>query len=194
MTGSDAVRGQARALEGHIGRLAGEKAAVVPFVAAFVIFLREGIEAALLVGALLAGLRKLGRGDAARYVHVGWLLALPAGALTFFVFERVLALGADRRELLEAVVSLAAAAVLFSVSFWMISKAESRHWMAYLKGQLEASLSRKNLALLSGLAFLAVYREAAETVLFTQALLLDAGGARGQVFLGALLGLVAVGP
>jgi high-affinity iron transporter len=113
--------------------------------------------------------------------------------LTFLVFDRVLALGADRRELLEAVVSLAAAAVLFSVSFWLISKADSRQWMAYLKGQLEASLSKRSLTLLAGLAFLAVYREAAETVLFTQALLLDAGEARAQVFLGALLGLLAVG-
>lgn len=191
--GSDSVRGRSHALEGRIGRLAGEKAAVVPFLAAFVIYLREGVEAALLVGALLAGLRRLGRGDAARYIHAGWLLALPAGILTYVIFDRVLALGADRRELLEAVVSLAAAAVLFSVSFWLISKADSRQWMSYLKGQLEASLSRRSLALLSGLAFLAVYREAAETVLFTQALLLDAGAARAQVFLGALLGLVAVG-
>ena len=95
------------------------------------------------------------------------------------MFERVLALGVARRELLEGLVALLAAAVLFSVSFWMISKAESRHWLAYLRRNLETSLSQRNLRLLSGLAFLAVYREAAETVLFTQALLFDAGGQRG---------------
>ena len=50
---------------------------VVPFVAAALIYFREGIEAALLVGALLAGLRKLGRSDAGRYVHLGWLAARP---------------------------------------------------------------------------------------------------------------------
>jgi len=83
--------------------------------------------------------------------------------------------------------------VLFSVSFWMISKVESRRWMAYLRGQLERGVSRRSLYVLSGLAFLAVYREAAETVLFTQALLLDAEGARLQVFLGAAAGLLAVG-
>ena len=174
----DRVRAQASVLEARIGRLAGEKATVVPFLAAFVIYLREGIEAALLVGALLAGLRKLGRGDAARYIHLGWFLALPAGLGTFFLLDRAVSLGADKRELVEAVVALTAAAVLFSVSFWLISKAESRHWMAYLKGRLEAGLSRRSLYVLSGLAFLAVYREAAETVLFTQALLLDAEGAR----------------
>ena len=58
---ADRVRAHATALEGRIGRVAGERAAVVPFLAAFLIYLREGIEAALLVAALLAGLRKLGR-------------------------------------------------------------------------------------------------------------------------------------
>jgi high-affinity iron transporter len=187
------LRAQATALELRIGRLAGEKAAVVPFLAAFFIYLREGVEAALLVGALLAGLKRLGRPEASRYVHAGWILALPAGLLTFFAFDHVLALGADRRELLEAAVSLAAAAVLFCVSFWLISKAESRHWMAYLKSRLEAGLSRRSFYVLSGLAFLAVYREAAETVLFTQALLRGAEVAPGQVYAGALAGLAVVG-
>ena len=81
---------------------------------------------------------------------------------------------------MEGLIALAAAAVLFSVSFWLISRAESRHWMGYLRGQLEGSLTRRRLLLLAGLSFLAVYREAAETVLFTQALLLDAEGRRGR--------------
>jgi high-affinity iron transporter len=189
----EAIRARALALESRIVRVAGEKAAVVPFLASFLIYLREGIEAALLVAALLAGLRKLGRADARRYVHAGWLLAVPAGLVTFFVLDRVVSWGADKRELVEAVVALLAAAVLFSVSFWLISKVESRRWMAYLKGRLEAGLSRRSLCVLSGLAFLAVYREAAETVLFTQALLLEADQARPQVWLGAVAGLSAVG-
>jgi high-affinity iron transporter len=162
----------------------------IPFAASLVIFLREGIEAALLVAALLAGLRRMGRADAARYVHTGWVLAIPAGLATWWALERLIAVGAERRELMEAVVGLLAAAVLFSVSFWMISKAESRHWMGYLQGQLRESLSRGRLLTLSGLAFLAVYREAAETVLFTQALLLDAEGRKAQVLWGALAGLL----
>jgi high-affinity iron transporter len=190
---SERVRARVSALEAKIGRLAGEKPTALPFLAAFVIYLREGIEAALLVGALLAGLRKLGRGDAARYIHGGWLLALPAGLVTFFLLESAIRMGAQRRELVEAVVALTAAAVLFSVSFWLISKADSRRWMAYLKGRLEAGLSRRRLLVLSGLAFLAVYREAAETVLFTQALLLEAESTRLQVFLGAGAGSLVVG-
>src|SRR6266446_3580262 len=175
---------------GHEGDSVGRPA--VPFAAAFLIYLREGIEAALLVGALLAGLRRLGRPDAARYIHAGWVGALPAGVATWWVLDRAISLGADQRELVESGVALLAAAVLFSVSFWMISKAESRHWIAYLRDQLERGLSRRSLYVLSGLAFLAVYREAAETILFTQALLLESEARRSQVWAGALAGVLAV--
>ena len=180
-------------LDAKLRRLEEEPgAATLPFVAALVIFFREGLEAALLVGALLAGLRRLGRPDAARFVHAGWLLAIPAGLLTWWISTRLIAWGADRRELMEGVLGLLASAVLFSVSFWMISKADSRRWTAYLEQGVETSLSRKKELLLLGLAFLAVYREAAETVLFTQALLLDAGRDAAQVWAGASAGSVAV--
>jgi len=194
LSGQDAaeVQKQAEILDAGLFKIAESgRTPGMPFVAAGLIFFREGIEAALIVAALLAGLRKLGRSEASRYVHLGWLAAIPAGILTWFVLERVLALGMAHRELLEAVVALLAAAVLFSVSFWMISKTESRHWLAYLKRNLETSLSQRNLGLLAGLAFLAVYREAAETVLFTQALLFDASGQHAQVWLGALGGTLA---
>lgn len=172
----------------HLGGGSGTR----PFAAAFLIYFREGVEAALLVAALLAGLRRLGRADASRYIHAGWLAALPAGLATWYVLERVVRLGAEHRELVEGVVGVVAAAVLFSVSFWMISKAESRHWMGYLRRQLETTLSRRSLLLLAGLSFLAVYREAAETVLFTQALLLESEGQTSTVWLGAAAGLLAV--
>jgi high-affinity iron transporter len=162
---------------------------VVPFATAFLIYFREGVEAALLVGTLLAALRRLGRPDAARYLHAGWIAALPAGVLTWFLAGRLIAFGADQRELVEGILALLAAAVLFSVSFWLVSKAESRHWLGYLRRSLEAGLVRRNLLMLSGLAFMAVYREAAETVLFTQALL---GANRASVWAGAATGLAAV--
>lgn len=188
----DRVRVHAQVLDRRLVALAEGRPPLVPFAASFLIFFREGIEAALLVGALLAGLRRMGRPDAIRFIHYGWLAALPAGIATWWLFDRAIAIGADQRELLEAGIALAAAAVLFSVSFWMISKAESKSWMTFLEEKLETGLSRRSLLVLSGLAFLAVYREAAETILFTQALLLEAEKLRVHVWMGALGGLVAV--
>lgn len=171
----------------------GDGRRTLPFLAGLMIYFREGIEAALIVGALLATLRKLGRPEAARSVHAGWLLALPAGVATWWVFDRVLSLGAGRRELVEASVALLAAGVLFSVSFWLVSRAESRRWMGYLRQSVERSVSRPGLWALASLAFLAAYREAAETVLFTRALLLYSEGSGVQVALGAASGtLLAV--
>ncbi len=188
-----AVRAQALVLDRRLERVAGGTAGrVKPFLAAFLIYFREGIEAALLIGALLAGVRRLGRADAARFVHFGWMAALPAGLATWWAFDHLLHMGADRRELVEAVVALLASGVLFSVSFWMISRAESRQWMTYLRGQLQSGLGRGRQTLLAGVAFLAAYREAAETVLFTQALRLEALDAGWQVAGGALTGLLAV--
>jgi len=187
-----AVRATEHDVERVLDSLARGRRPAVPMLAGFLIYFREGVEAALLVGALLAGVRRLGRADAVRYVHAGWLAALPAGVLTWWLSSRVLAVRAADRELSEAVIALLAAAVLFSMSFWMISKVESRRWTGYLRKGLEASLTRRNLALLAGLSFLAVYREAAETVLFTQALLLEAPGRPGEVWGGAAAGLLAV--
>ena len=175
-----AVRATEHDLDRVLEGLARGRRPAMPMLAAFLIYFREGVEAALLVGALLAGVRRLGRPDAIRFVHLGWIAALPAGVLTWWLASRVLAVRAADRELSEAVIALLAAAVLFSMSFWMISKVESRRWTGYLRKGLEESLTRRNLALLVGLSFLAVYREAAETVLFTQALLLEAPGQPGE--------------
>lgn len=184
------VRAEAEALERRLAALASGRRALLPFVAAFLIYLREGIEAALLVGALLAAVRRLGHAPAARYVHAGWLAAIPAGVVTWWALERLLALGWAERELLEAVTALVAAIVLFWVSFWLISKAESRRWMEYLRRGVAESLGRGDRTVLASMAFLAVYREAAETVLFTQVLLQESGGEIRQVWAGAAAGLV----
>jgi len=187
---NDEIRAQASALDHRLVALARPDHPVFPFVAALLIYLREGIEAALLVGALLAAVRRLGHPEAARHVHYGWIAALPAGVLTWWALDRLLALGSAERELIEAVTALLAAAVLFWVSFWLISKAESRRWMEYLRRSVAESLDRRNRLLLGAMAFLAVYREAAETVLFTQALLLEAADQSRHVWAGALCGLL----
>ena len=187
------IQKQALVLDELISRSQSRSNATLPFVTAFIIFFREGVEAALLVGALLGGVKKLGREDASRAIHIGWTLALAAGALTWFLFSRLIAIAPSQRELVEAVIGMLAAVVLFSVSFWMISKAESRKWMAFLKDQMNRGLDSGRVWSFAGVAFLAVYRECAETILFTEALLIEAVGHTWSVFAGAILGALCVG-
>jgi high-affinity iron transporter len=186
------IQKQAGILDELLSRTGSRSGDTLPFVAAFIIYFREGVEAALLVGALLGGVKKLGRSDASRAIHVGWTSALVAGVISWFLFSRLIAIAPSQRALVEAFIGLLAALVLFSVSFWMISKAESRKWMAFLQDQMNRGLGSGRVWSFAGLAFLAVYRECAETILFTEALLIEAVGNPWPVFAGAILGLLGV--
>lgn len=186
------IQKQAALLDELLSRSSSAEGATLPFVAAFVIYFREGVEAALLVGALLGGVRKLGRADARRAIHLGWTLALLAGGISWVLFSRLVAVAPSERELIEAVVGLLAALVLFGVSFWMISKAESRKWMAFLQTHMNRGLNSGRVWSLSGLAFLAVYRECAETILFTEALLIESAANTWPILAGASVGLACV--
>jgi high-affinity iron transporter len=90
------------------------------------------------------------------------------------------------RETLEGVVMLAASAVLFYVSFWLISNVQAKRWMDFLKQQARRGLELGGQGTLALTSFLAVYREGAETALMYQALL----GSEGQTTSG-LIGLAS---
>lgn len=161
----------------------------------FLILLREGFEAILVITALAAYLRKVGAGDKLRVVYqgVGWAVA--ASAVTAYLFSVVLRVSGAGREALEGVTLMIAAVVLFYVSYWLISKREAARWQAYVRGQIDKALSRGSLVALGTAAFLAVYREGAETVLFYQALLGQSAGQSAAVWAGfaaACAGLGAV--
>jgi len=156
----------------------------VPFFAALAISLREGFEIALLISALLAFVRKSGHPESAPYVHYGWLLALPAGAVTWFAIGA--ALGGARRELTEGILTLFAATMLLFVSNFVLGKLESRKWLQFLERKTRASSTRPWPLLL--VAFVAAYREAIEIVLFFRALALDSPGRAGAIAAGVAVG------
>jgi high-affinity iron transporter len=160
------------------------------FVNSFAIMLREGLEAALIVAAMLAFLGATGAQNAIKYVHLGWVLALVAGGVTWFLAQTVISISGAQREIIEGVTSLLAAAVLFYVSYWLITKVEVRKWKEYIQGRVKKALSKKSLFALASVSFFAVYREAFETVLFYQALLLQTDNSRGTVIWGLVVGAV----
>lgn len=141
------------------------------FTASFVILLREGLEALLVVLALVTVLVKTERRDAVKFVHTGWILAIAAGFGTWLIAQHLVSISGASREIMEGVAALLAAVVLFYVGFWMHSKTHADNWQAYIRDNIHRHLSTGTLWGIAGLAFIAVYREVFETVLFYQSLL-----------------------
>ena len=170
---------------------------VTTFSSSLVILLREGLEAILVLAALIAMLIKSGRREALRYVHAGWIAALALGGVTWLAASYVVTLSGASREVTEGVTALIAAGMLLYVGFWMHRNAQAARWTAYLRSQVEAALSGRTRWALASIAFLAVYREAFETVLFYQALWIEAGPSGRVAVLGgfatAAVGLVLLG-
>jgi high-affinity iron transporter len=162
----------------------------VPFFAALAIALREGFELSLLIAALLAFVRKSGHAEEGRWVHVGWLAAIPAGIASWFLVGAALA-GA-RRELTEGVLTLVAAAMLLFVSHFVLGKLESRKWLKFLEKRTVAAAKNTVHWPLASMAFIAAYREALEIVLFYRALVMGAPGHASAVVAGAAAGVVGL--
>jgi high-affinity iron transporter len=143
---------------------------VSSFVGGFTILLREGLEALLIVIAMLAFLRKADRRDMERPVHYGWAAALTAGGLTWVVATSLISISGAGRELTEGFGSLFAAVVLVFVGIWMHGKAQAGQWQRYIHDRMNKALGGRASWLLFGLAFIAVYREIFETILFYAAM------------------------
>ncbi len=154
------------------------------------IFLREGVEAALLVAALLGLAAQAGLSDKRRWVHLGWSVAILLGFVTWFVSSRLVAISGARRELVEGVTAMLAVGVLFYVSYSLLAKREVARWLRFLREQVSPARAAFSLF---GVAFLAAYREAFETVLFYQALLASNASVGGALVGAAGGGLVLVG-
>lgn len=161
------------------------------FTSSLLILLREGLEAILVLAAIIAFLVKSGRRDALPWVHAGWALALVAGAATWLLARYAISISGASREMTEAVAALCAASVLLYVGVWLHSKANARAWQDFVREQVGSALERRTLWALASVAFLAVYRELFEVVLFYQALWAQAGDAGSGALL-AGVGAAAV--
>ena len=143
------------------------------FGPAFLILLREGIEAMLVLLAIIAYLRKSGNGKYLKTVYNYSLAAIVASFITAYIFSTIISeeagVGASR-ELIEGVTALVAVVVLFFTSAWLGAKSDKNVWKKYIEGMIESSMTTGRARALGMAAFLAVYREGAEVILFYQAL------------------------
>jgi high-affinity iron transporter len=161
------------------------------FLQSLVIILREGLEAILIIGALIAFLTKAGAAHRKRDIHVGVGAAVAMSLLTAVLLETVFVLSAAHREALEGLTMIVAVGVLFYVSYWLLSKMEVAKWTAFVKQRLAVAVTGGSAFALASAAFLAVYREGFETVLFYKALFVE-GGALSDTFVPVTAG-IAVG-
>jgi high-affinity iron transporter len=161
------------------------------FVTSLLIILREGLEAILVISALVAYVTRAGQQQARAWLYWGAVVGIGASLATAVAIEMVIGRLGLGKEVLEGATMLVAAVVLFSVSYWLISRVEARHWQEYIQGRLNRALGTGSSLALAGASFLAVYREGFETALFYRALSVNAAS-MSAVAAGFILGCVAL--
>jgi high-affinity iron transporter len=160
-------------------------------VNSLVIILREGLEAVLILGAILGYLRATNSPRKfSEWVYLGAAAAIGLSVLTWWAAQSLITISVAQRELIEGVASLVAVAVLFYVTNWLFEKVYVVDWIAFVKEQVGRALSTGSALALAGLGFTVVYREGFETVLFYQALSFDAEA--GSVWLGFIVGSLII--
>jgi high-affinity iron transporter len=157
------------------------------FTASLLILLREGLEAILVLAAIIAFLIKSERRDALPWVHAGWLSALALGAVTWLAATYVVGISGAGREMTEGVTALIAAGMLVYVGYWLHSKSYAAAWQHFIRGKVNTALEKRTLWAMAAVSFLAVYRELFEIVLFYQALAAQAGEAGQAPLIGGIL-------
>ena len=159
------------------------------FFEALIIIIREGLEAILIIAAIITYLSKSGHKDKLKTVYLWAGLAIVASIITALIIDQAFSASKTSQEFLEGITMLLAAGVMLYVTNWILGKMESKKWGNYIKGKMDSALTSKNALALGLVSFLAVYREGFETVLFFKALTLGTTDLTG-VFSGLILGLI----
>jgi high-affinity iron transporter len=162
------------------------------FLESFLIIVREGFEAILVIGAVVAFLIKTGNRKRLKDIWIGSVAGLAASAALAVVLRTVLAAVPASRDVIEGATMLVAVVVLFSVSYWLLSKIEGAKWQKFIREKVNAALSEGGSFALAFVAFLAVFREGAETALFYQALFTRGESVAMPVAMGLLVGFAVL--
>ena len=170
----------------------GTIAPMIAFISSFSIIFREGLEAVLILGAIITYLEASRNHKFKKYVHYGIGLAIGATAVTWVIASYIIEISGANRELIEAIAALSATAVLFYVSFWILNKIEHKRWMEFVKAKVFQASAAGGTSVFIMLSFFTVYREGFETVLFYQAMFSFAKYMELYVGLGFILGIVSL--
>ena len=170
----------------------GTLAPSLAFSTSFSIIFREGLESALIIGAILTYLEASRNSHYKKHVYLGIVIAIIATVITWFIAQFVIDITGASKELIEAIAGIFAVAVLFWVSFWILNKVETKKWIEFVKAKVWQATTTGSVMVFAMLSFFTVYREGFETVLFYQAMFSFAKNMETFVFLGLVLGLAVI--
>jgi len=162
------------------------------FTTSFSIIFREGLESALIIGAILTYLEASRNAHYKKHVYFGIVISIIATVITWFIAQFVIEISGASKELIEAIAGISAVAVLFWVSFWILNKVETKKWIEFVKAKVWQATTTGSVMVFAMLSFFTVYREGFETVLFYQAMLSFAKNMESFVILGLILGLAVI--
>jgi high-affinity iron transporter len=167
-------------------------APTLAFSTSFSIIFREGLESALIIGAILTYLEASRNGHYKKHVYLGILISIIASIITWFVAQFIIDITGASKELIEAIAGISAVIVLFWVSFWILNKVETKKWIEFVKAKVWQATTTGSVMVFTMLSFFTVYREGFETVLFYQAMFSFAENMEIFVLLGLVLGLALI--
>jgi high-affinity iron transporter len=162
------------------------------FSTSFSIIFREGLESALIIGAIITYLEASRNAHYKKHVYLGIVFAIIGTVITWYIAQFVIDITGASKELIEAIAGISAVVVLFWVSFWILNKVETKKWIEFVKAKVWQATTSGSVMVFSMLSFFTVYREGFETVLFYQAMLSFAKNMEIFVILGLILGLAVI--
>ena len=138
------------------------------FVDAMFILLREGVEALLIVLALVSSLKAANQKKGLRWVYAGAAAGILASVVIAFILQALFPAvsSGTNREILEGFVGIFAVVMMIGIGFWLHSKSSLKSWKNYIDRKMDVVLSTGSFISMFVLSFLAVFREGAETILF----------------------------
>lgn len=163
----------------------------IAFSTSFSIIFREGLESALIIGAIITYLEASRNLRFKKHVYYGIIVAVAATAVTWFIAQYIIEISGASRELIEAIAGISAVAILFWVSFWVLNKIETKRWIEFVKAKVWKATTTGSVIVFVML-FFTVFREGFETVLFYQALLGFSRYMEWYVIAGMVLGLAVI--
>jgi high-affinity iron transporter len=164
----------------------------IAFSSSFSIIFREGLESALIVGAILTYLEASRNNKFKKHVYYGIIIAIAATAATWSIAQYIIEISGANREMIEAIAGISAVAILFWVSFWVLNKIETKKWIEFVKAKVWKATTTGSVIVFVMLSFFTVYREGFETVLFYQAILSFAKYMEWYVIAGFVSGLAVI--